>query len=271
MRAAGDDEAARPRPGLPAAPLRSSTARLSDQVARELEQQILIGEIPPGELLPTEAELGAAFGVSRSVVRDAVRTLSARDLTETRAGVGNRVLPPNDYSLSRAMLGRLARSSLTLGEVMRARAQLEQQIVPLAASRSTPAQREEVAAAFADLESAVAQGRWDDAHRADWAFHVALLEAAGGPALDLILVPMRLVIYVCAGAPVADRVEAWNVAGHQAIVAALLEGDETALRAAIQDHFSYLDWGQYADYTEQQFRDLPKVRSLIAGDELGLY
>ena len=52
----------------------------SDRVRAVLEQQILSGELPPGTLLPTEPELSAALGVSRTVLRDAVRALVARGL-----------------------------------------------------------------------------------------------------------------------------------------------------------------------------------------------
>jgi DNA-binding FadR family transcriptional regulator len=48
--------------------------KLSDQVAAQLQDRILQGELKPGDRLPTEAALGERLGVSRSVVRDAMRT-----------------------------------------------------------------------------------------------------------------------------------------------------------------------------------------------------
>ena len=68
--------------------------RLSDQVTAELERRILAGELEPGGLLPAEPELGAELEVSRSVIRDAIRTLAARGLVEVRQGSGTRVSPP---------------------------------------------------------------------------------------------------------------------------------------------------------------------------------
>ena len=64
--------------------------RLSDQVTAELERRILAGELEPGGLLPAEPELGAELEVSRSVIRDAIRTLAARGLVEVRQGSGTR-------------------------------------------------------------------------------------------------------------------------------------------------------------------------------------
>lgn len=256
-------------PDLREVRVRSSPDRLSDRVARELEQRILIGEFAPGDYLPTEAELGELFGVSRSVIRDATRTLAARDLVAPRAGLGNRVLPPNDTALSRAMLSRLSRSELTLQEVMKGRALLEELIIPAGATNSSAEQRAEVRSAFDRFADAVAEGDWETAHSADLAFHEALLRTANDPALDIILIPMRMVTFVCAGAAHAESAEAWNVVGHGAITEALEAQDEPALREAIHRHFDYIESDEYSEYARILFRDAPNVRGLLSGEEPG--
>jgi DNA-binding transcriptional MocR family regulator len=57
------------------------------QVADELRSQIMRGALAPGERLPSEAELSRAFGVSRSTVREALRSLTSQHLIETLRGV----------------------------------------------------------------------------------------------------------------------------------------------------------------------------------------
>ena len=72
-------------------------------IVREFEDRIVYGELAPGERLPTESELCELLGVSRSVVRDAVRTLVARGLVEVRQGRGMIVAAPDDHAYSVAL------------------------------------------------------------------------------------------------------------------------------------------------------------------------
>lgn len=79
---------------------------MSAQVARILGMRIVGGEYAPGEILPVEAELCTAFGVSRTTVREAVKQLGSKRLLETLPKIGTRVLPFADWSLlDRDVLG----------------------------------------------------------------------------------------------------------------------------------------------------------------------
>src|SRR5919199_5764138 len=109
--------------------------RLSDRLVAELERRILLGDPGAGERLPTEAELCQLFGVSRSVVRDALRTLAARGLVRVGPGHGIIVADPSDEVFGDALLRLLARSRLTMREVTEARAAIETHLGPLAAER----------------------------------------------------------------------------------------------------------------------------------------
>ena len=68
---------------------RDPRLKLSDQVAIELERQILGGAYKPGHRLPTEPELYEWLGVSRTVLRDALRTLASFGLITVRQGVAS--------------------------------------------------------------------------------------------------------------------------------------------------------------------------------------
>jgi DNA-binding FadR family transcriptional regulator len=61
---------------------------LPDEIAQQLRTRILNESLAPGQRLPTEQELGAQFGVSRNVVREAIARLKLTGLVETRHGVG---------------------------------------------------------------------------------------------------------------------------------------------------------------------------------------
>ena len=59
---------------------------ISDQVFAQMKEQILRGEWPPGEKIPSENELARQFGVSRITVRNALQKLCALELLETHFG-----------------------------------------------------------------------------------------------------------------------------------------------------------------------------------------
>jgi DNA-binding FadR family transcriptional regulator len=259
-----------PSGGLTNSPLRETTGLLSDQVADSIEQDILFGRLAEGEYLPSESDVCDLFGVSRSVVRDALRTLSARDLIDIRAGQRTRVRPPTDETLSRAVLGRLARSDHSLRDVMEGRALLEEALVPLAASRSTLAQRQAVRDAFTQFDEAVGRGEWTHALAADFRFHRALLDAVNQEALNLMLRPLHMVTFVCARPVVVESAEAYNVEGHQRIADALFAQDEPLLRTAVVDHFAYVRSREYREYGSQPFRDAPNVRWLVGRGRAGV-
>src|SRR5919198_5664825 len=110
-----------------------------EQVILDLERRIISGEVRVGERLPTEGELGLQLGVSRTVIRDAGRTLATRRLVRVRHGFGMEVAPPSDLPLSQALADLLMRADVTVGEVLDARAALDRQLAPLAARNSTDA------------------------------------------------------------------------------------------------------------------------------------
>lgn len=79
---------------------------MSAQVARILGMRIVGGDYRPGDFLPVEADLCAAFGVSRTTVREAVKTLTSKRLVEASPKTGTRVLPIADWNLlDRDVLG----------------------------------------------------------------------------------------------------------------------------------------------------------------------
>ena len=241
--------------------------KLSDRVAAELEGRILRGEPEPGARLPTEVELCELFGVSRSVVRDALRTLVARGLVVVGPGQGIVVTNPSDRAFGEALLLLLARSGLSMREVTEARAAIEIHLGPLAADRGTEddwAQLESRLAGFADAGE---RGEWERTHSEHLGFHLALLHAIHLPALEILLTPMHEIILLSSVPPV-DSPELWDVPAHPPILEALRARDGDAARAALEEHFArFLRDERYADFEATSFVEagMEAVRRL-AGD-----
>lgn len=227
--------------------------KMSDRVAVELERRILIGEPPPGERLPTEAELGALFAVSRSVIRDALRTLVARGLVHVGPRQGIIVTEPSDQAFGEALVLLLARSGLTMREVTEARAAIEIQLGALAAQNGTEADWANMEAALVDFEAALEREEWESVHRSHLDFHLSLLGAVHMPALEILLAPMHEVILLSSGAPDNDRA-LWDFDNHPPILAALRRGDGDEVKLTLERHFrGFLDDERYAEFEAKPF------------------
>ncbi|OXH87938.1 GntR family transcriptional regulator, partial [Burkholderia multivorans] len=122
-------------PTLPAAPRRRARS-LAQDVVDALTAQIENGTLRPGDKLPTETEVMAAQGVSRTVVREAISRMQASGLIETRHGIGSFVLEPS----RRQALGIDPATITTLRDVLAVlelRISLESECASLAAQRAT--------------------------------------------------------------------------------------------------------------------------------------
>ena len=110
--------------------------RLSDKVAEMLLSTITTRGLRPGERLPSERELGEQFGVSRTVIREAVRALAAKGVIEARTGSGLRVAAVNAAAVSESMGLFLRGALLDYSKIHEVRSTLEVDVAGLAAERA---------------------------------------------------------------------------------------------------------------------------------------
>ncbi|MES3004465.1 MAG: FCD domain-containing protein [Pseudomonadota bacterium] len=166
------------------APIRLAVERLSDRLAVQLAMQIESGVLAPGDRLPTEHQLAATHGVSRTVVREAMHQLASRALVVARQGSGVFVAPtPSHQPL--AFDHSVLESVQSVVHVVEVRRVLEGEIAALAAERATRAQIAELRRALKGIDTAVAEGR--DGVAEDLAFHRTIGEATGNPQFRLLL------------------------------------------------------------------------------------
>ena len=146
---------------------------LPEKVVAALREKISSNAFAVGEKLPREKDLVAAFGVSRTVIREALAQLSADGLVAVRHGVGAFVLAPAENETP--FLGHDVRSidaSLDLFELRRA---VETEAAGLAAVRRSPAQEAKIRDAYHKLRQATEGG--DPASKLDFDLHRAIAEA----------------------------------------------------------------------------------------------
>ena len=212
--------------------------RLSDRLARRLMQQIEGGALKPGDRLPTEAQLAAAHGVSRSVVREAVHQVKSRGLLRSRQGSGVYVAPPPP-NRALAFDPSVLESVEAVVQVLELRRVIEGEMAALAAERITRTQLAGLRRALAAIDAASTAGH--DAVDEDLNFHRAIGEATGNPQFGRMLgfleQYLREAMRVTRGneARSVDWMQQVRIE-HRAIVDAIAAGDAAAARRAAISH-----------------------------------
>jgi DNA-binding FadR family transcriptional regulator len=148
--------------------------RLVDQVIEELQQRISLGVLAPGERLPTEDQLTAQLGVSRTTLREAVGVLTHAGLIDVRQGDGSYVkaTPAREEPLDR----RLRRAAAS--EVYEVRRVLELETARLAAARRTGDDLDRMRESLAARDAARERGDIEAFVDADVSLHVAVARAS---------------------------------------------------------------------------------------------
>jgi DNA-binding FadR family transcriptional regulator len=207
-------------------------------VAEQLRALVLAGELAQGARLPNEADLSVLFGVGRSTVREALRTLASQDLVVTSRGVsgGTFVTHPDPGKVSaylEASIGLLSGSqAVSIAEVIEARELLEAPVTRLATERRDPRLLEH-------LRASVAADAGADALGHNVRFHQLLLEAAGNRLLAMVTGPLFAVMqtrFTAQSAAAPAGFWAAMAADHGRILARVEAGDGDGAAAAMVAH-----------------------------------
>lgn len=212
---------------------------LHGRVVQELGRRIVGGAIAPGEALPTEDGLGTELGVSRSVLREAVKVLAGKGLVEVRPKTGTRVRPRRSWHLLDPEVVRWQFEGLPadddLVELFEVRAVVEPSAARLAARRRTDADLADIEAHCKRMESAVAE---PIAFRtAELDFHSAVVDASHNTMLSHMGAVIRVAL---SSAPsTGEATEGHGTAGHRAVLDAIDRHDQEAAEKAMRKLIDY--------------------------------
>lgn len=212
---------------------------LAEIVVAQLSGRIDAGLYPPGEKLPSSAQLCEEFGVSRTVIREALTSLKVAGRVTSRQGAGVYATEKDSKTLN-FEISRIddIRSAM---QILELRLGVEMQSVALAASRRTPEALAEIARAYDHLENLVT----DDAEieaRADFEFHLAIAKATRNPHFPRFLeavmgeISFDLVLKHRQSAKTYQTYLKKMNKEHAAILAAITQGDVKAARNALAQH-----------------------------------
>jgi GntR family transcriptional regulator, transcriptional repressor for pyruvate dehydrogenase complex len=213
----------------------------TQELALKLAGEIRSGRLAPGSQLPTEQELSAATGVSRTVVREAVAALRAEGLVVTRQGLGAFVATDVQRRPFRINPDEL-KSQNDVVQILELRMSLEIEASGLAAERRRAKDLAEIRAALRAIDVEIESGA--NAVNADFKFHLAIFRASQNryfpqflEFLGHFIIP-RLLVNAIESEPQRRQYLRRIQSEHVAIYEAIEHGDGAAARKAARRHLS---------------------------------
>ncbi|MFF5110337.1 FadR/GntR family transcriptional regulator [Streptosporangium sp. NPDC000509] len=224
--------------------LGQAVVRPRQQVEDRIRRAILDGELKRGERLPSETELARQFEVSRTTVREALRSLSTQNFIEKVPGAGGgsfvRAVDHEALSemLSESMKNLLSLGSIGADEVQSVREYLEVPAVRLAAGHRSA---EDLAQMHRIIERQKSVRVTDPSvPQLDVDFHSAVARASGNRVLGSFVQALHEQTMPVRFLDLSEQVGAETVLQHLQIVKAIEAGDEDAAQNAMVTHLRYL-------------------------------
>jgi GntR family transcriptional repressor for pyruvate dehydrogenase complex len=208
--------------------------KVFEEVAKQIQQRI-IDQLKPGDVLPPERELAEMFGVSRSSVREAIRSLEVMGLVEPRRRVGTLVRELNAVSILNPLTTALLKTVSINTELLDVRRIIEPPLARRAAMNATPAQIADLEDILRRQEERVSRGELGVEE--DAAFHYSIALAANNAVmLKVVDVLMDLLRETRQRSLETEGRAIKSYQGHCRILAALKAHDGAAAEDAMRRH-----------------------------------
>lgn len=221
--------------------------KLYEEVMEQIKDAIFSGEFPQGSKLPSERELAEIFQVSRTAIREAIRSMESIGYLESRAN-GTYIQSFSVDNLITPIMSALAQDVRTTDDILELRLILEPSAAALAAKRITAEQLQELESILLTMEQCVSSGR--SGSRYDTKFHASLMDFSQNKVL-------KSVYRVCESAMFEMIDSVGNIEGqpqiactcHRKIFEALQNADPEAAKRAMCDHLKqvYVRLGREID------------------------
>lgn len=216
--------------------------RTFQEIARQIEEAILSGELKPDDRLPSEREMQKVFGVGRASVREAMRILENNGLLEVRTGsvsggIYVKQLTPSYTvdSLQRLFLTE----NINIKELIEYRVCIEGVSAAWAAQRATAADIEKLNKIIAQMGATKSRAAFNND---DLQFHITIAQAAKNRIGTLVMFVIRKTLLRVMEETFSDSMDADHIkviiSAHRQIVAAIEAGDPDLARGMMEKHIS---------------------------------
>jgi GntR family transcriptional repressor for pyruvate dehydrogenase complex len=228
-------------------------SRVSEEVAGQIKQSILLGHFKPGEKLPPERDLAEQFQVSRVATREALRKLEHAGFIVTRQGAtgGAYVTDLSFEYLVNAFLDLFLADKISVPELAQVRLLIEPEVARLAASRITPEYAQYLKHAL-EAEELPVTSLYEDMERKQKA-HIILAQMSSNRILEALVRSLMGLTRKAVEAAEADPRYMHPAGMHSPIVEAVLKGDAEAAAEAMKKHG--IEFGEILIKMENVYRE----------------
>ncbi len=209
---------------------------LGSQIEEELLNYILHEPVGIGEKIPNEFELAEKFGVGRSTIREAVKSLVSKGILEVRRGAGTYVISTStlkDDPLGLARLGDKYKLALELLDV---RMMLEPQIAAMACEHITPEEKEQLKQLCDEVEELYLGGK--NHAKKDVEFHTCIARCSRNRVVEVLIPIINTAVLTFVNLTQRQLMKE-TLETHRAITDAIIKGDSVGARCAMNMHLTY--------------------------------
>jgi GntR family transcriptional repressor for pyruvate dehydrogenase complex len=243
--------------------------RIYEEVVGQLHQLIDAGKLKAGDRLPSERELAETFRVSRSSVREAIKTLENEGLVLTRPGSGTFITAVNVEAIIPSLASLLSRGKNALIDLFEMRRLVEPSIAALAAERATPADILRLKEICTEQEQQIK--RDTAVVDSDAAFHLTIGRATHNAALQRLVASIVEILKPIRGKSLQTPGRAHqSLASHREILVAIERHDPELARQAMQQHIQAVAQNVLAPAAQTRRRRSPGIETKNTARGMGV-
>ena len=214
--------------------------RLYEDIVQELHSLIRQGVLAHGTRLPSERVLAEQFKVSRSSIREAIRSLELQGLVVSKRGSGTFINTEDLDSVVALIASTLNSGRDTIKDIFEVRHLLEPQIAGVAAQRADPDEVQRLGEILEDQQGQIESGQ--TGVDADTAFHFALASATHNSALIKVVSAVEGILRLSRDQSLQEPGRAQrSLASHRQILDNVRAGDAAAAREAMEYHLTSVE------------------------------
>jgi GntR family transcriptional repressor for pyruvate dehydrogenase complex len=206
--------------------------KIYEQVVLRIQEMVQTGALGIGDKLPPERDLAQTFQVSRSSIREAIRSLQEKGIVESRRGNGTYII--HTGNIVEPLAEAVTEQRIYLLQIMEFRQAIEPAMAGLAARNATPEQLDAIAAIIEEKAPEPPAGNpWEK----DIRFHCAIAKASGNPLFEQALYNASTVLEEIRQAPLQSperRVQSCSM--HKEIFNAIRTGDAALATESMRTH-----------------------------------
>jgi GntR family transcriptional repressor for pyruvate dehydrogenase complex len=216
---------------------RLSRRPVSEEVAERIQELVFSGRLKPGDRLPSEIELARQLGVSRFIVREALRTLEQLGVIEVKRGYkGGGYITQSDLQVLNQRLRTVLRfEGISMEQLFEARLIYEPEVARLAALRATTEDVELLEQVVREQRTQTGHARF--AHPTNLAFHRLMARATRNPLLEAMI---EVILDLVSEQVIEQRLPRGGsqkiLARHEQLCEAIRAGDPTRAAETMRDH-----------------------------------